>query len=584
MSKRTIPIDWSQWDIVLSASQLETFAGPEGCERKWWFLKCARLPVVEKHSTVYGDVVHEVARRYLEADEHGRGADGRPVDLYPPGWHQAYDRDGETVRGEVTLAEQKQIRTLIDAAIEEGMLTRRPGRKVEEPFLVRVAPRIALVGNIDMVAGRRIEDHKTTKQRRYAKSRAKLKENIQMRTYAAVALSEDEEVGRDDTVTLQHNYYIKEPDHPEKQGIRPVEVEITAGELVDWWQSWLVPVARKMHALKTARKPLEAWSTVPGPIETHRVCNAFGGCPFLSICGRRETPQAYKERVKRILAPDAEPKQETSMSSNILDVLGLTPGDKPAEPLPQQAAPQTAASAAAPPPEAAAEPASATAPWAMPGCKVCQKHPGFARSGQPCFVCASAAPKGGRPLPEEFEITAVDGGLVWQKKDDATITGVTPFGEQTVRREEDTAPLPATPAPAPAADAPAPAPESAQAVARVVARAEAEADAKKGKRGRKPAGFVLLFDVMTNEPKRASLNLAALLRELGDELAREKGVESYYLLNAFERRDLMAAIIPSIVERLGSSDVFVSSVDVDARALAEALAPYAARVYRAVAR
>lgn len=118
--------------MVLSATQLETY---ELCKRKWWFKSVRKLPDGDSIATVFGTVLHAVIERYLSGDSQGRGKDGNPVELYPPGWTKAMNRyEKDKVDGEISGADQEIIKMLVGKAIEEGVLECLDDREIEYKF------------------------------------------------------------------------------------------------------------------------------------------------------------------------------------------------------------------------------------------------------------------------------------------------------------------------------------------------------------------------------------------------------------------------------------------------------------------
>lgn len=195
--------DWSAFDyesdvLVTSPSAIET---ADDCNRKWWFLKVVRLKEPQKHFTKLGDVFHEVCERWLEADDNGRVPEppdesagirhiqgekfwlegtlkgqawGAEVDVFPSGWSDALDFGQESV-----------VRAIFKAFVDEGVLRRTPGRQVERSFQIPVIKDASVMGFADVWTPLGIEDHKTSKARKWLQTREGLAENIQMMVYAA---------------------------------------------------------------------------------------------------------------------------------------------------------------------------------------------------------------------------------------------------------------------------------------------------------------------------------------------------------------------------------------------------------------
>ena len=76
------------------------------------------------------------------------------------------------------------------------------------------------------------------------------------------------------------------------------------------------------------------------------------------------------------------------------------------------------------------------------------------------------------------------------------------------------------------------------------------------------------------------VDLASVLAEEGAELANEKGAESFYALDSFKRRDMLASVISAVVkEKLNGRDVVAIGGSQDLKSYAEALRPLANEVF-----
>lgn len=314
--------------LVVSASQHETF---NRCERAWWLSKVRKLTDATTKSQVFGTVVHAVIERYLKADDLGRGADGLPVDLYPPGWQVAQGRFGEPSEGKIEPAQEADVRRLITTAIESGVLERLPGRRVEENFnrtvikmpclrcnglgkiggevigetdVVLVEEKcpdcggdghgctVQMTGFIDVAFRDAVWDHKTTKSMRYAKSPAKLATNTQMMIYAYELLKQAEDRGEPlpQTITLRHNVYCAQ-----ENKVRKVEAVVTREQIEQAWQG----IIRNSQKMTEFRSIVNQWHEIHDPVNPSEACNAYGGCAFRSICSGQETEESYEKRVAR---------------------------------------------------------------------------------------------------------------------------------------------------------------------------------------------------------------------------------------------------------------------------------------------
>lgn len=441
------------------------------CARKWWFKAIRRLPEEDKGFRDFGTALHAVVERYYRADALGRDREtGGPVELYPEGWRVVRERDretGEEVRREISLVEAAQIQKLVAAAISDGVLERRGDEEIEQGFLVDVVEsdgvRVQMKGYIDLarVASGEVQDHKTTKDLRYAKSREALAVDPQMLCYAHVVLEKARtgaapgfEVVALDRVRIQHNVFVKDPLRPV---VRVTPVDLSADQVERGWAG-IQRRAERMVLL--SRK--ERWHELPDP--SPGACRAYGGCPFLGICGGRETEEDHRERVlreKRHKAAQAAKTEENERQtqerpraqgeeSEMTDkkgpfahraaaaepqtpetpfaasgpskiFSGRAPAQRatvvpPSDPAPERAAP---AEVAAPAP-VAAEPhdPQERPPWANPECVSCEGR-GFQSqgTGRPCRICDAWARQEGRRTSSDYAVAVDESGrLIWDLK------------------------------------------------------------------------------------------------------------------------------------------------------------------------
>ena len=492
--------------MVASATQIETHAA---CRRKWWLDNVRKLPVLQKTPQTFGDALHGVCERYLKADDLGRDASGNSVELFPKDWHIVRSRYDGKPSGTITPIEQDLIRKLIAKAIDEGILERQPGREIEKQFWLPVLEKeaegvsVQLTGFIDVRYRDRVEDHKTTSSMRWAKSPAALKKSPQMMIYAKVLIEAWKQKGEPPAreIVLRHNVYCKDPDD---MRVRKVEATVTPSEVETYWEGTILPA---IHDMLTLRQNTEKWNQIQDPPDMPEPCNAYGGCPFRSICGGAETEENYVARIDKALktrypvVSDAEvtavienPQQTHTKGSDMASPFAAkiaqraaantaaaagqppvsvnSPGAAPASPPaagkisifnrnPAATPPSNVTAAASPPTSAVSghptpsqqspqTSKSDAPPWASADCRGC-KGTGFNSAGDPCRVCVLKAKQAGRPLPDQFEIVLPGDGTAQWVKLDGTIDGVTQFAapaSEVVASEKVEAPKPAPP-PAP---------------------------------------------------------------------------------------------------------------------------------------
>lgn len=541
--------------LVTSASQHETF---ELCRRKWWLKQVRKLEEPERAATVFGDVLHAVIERFLSADAQGRSLTGEPVELYPEGWHKCIPRFAEKpVEGFISPEEQDIIKRLIAKAIESGVLERRLGGEVEIDFRHDVitlkceackgsgkvcdvcrAPsyerpphgwtcdeghggedatcptckgdgkgtHIQIMGFIDLLFEDEVQDHKSVKAMRWAKSPEALKQTTQMLIYAKVCLDKARAEGRRiDRVTLRHNIYCKDGNDLR---VRKSETQVTVEEIERAWTKIQVNGVEMDRLRRTAEK----WTDIPDPRSLQEACNAYGGCPYRSICSGKESELGYEQRLANSKKYGYNGQPINAMSINAMSnkamsitVNGQTPAQSspitkgsamapplglagklaaqralnaataggapaakpavnapvlptPSAPAPAQAPVQQAAPAPAPQQAQQAASNALTPPWFNPGCRACSGNasPGFNTKGNPCMICSSQAAANGRPHPNEFVIEPTgDGKFVWEHVGTGN-AGASPtqHAATQVVAEAKQAPVSApTPPPTPAAPA-----------------------------------------------------------------------------------------------------------------------------------
>lgn len=632
--------DWKQKrlrkEIRTSATQHETF---DLCNRKWWLDKVRGLDQGTSQSQAFGTVLHAVCERYLLADDLGRDPDGNPVDLYPKGWHIAQNRYGG-VDGELTLREQDTVRRLIAKAIDEGVLERRPNRSIEHPFRRSIlvtddGVNVQIEGFIDVLYPDTVEDHKTSKSVRWLKSKNELRSNTQTMIYGKEIVEQQKKNGTPlpptAMVTIRHNQFVKDPDKPV---VRKTEVQVSVEEIENFWSSRIEENARKMAKI---RKTAEVWSDIPDPPDTGKACNAYGGCPFRPICSGRESEAGYEKRLDRAskspystpLTVNGSPatpskgarvmdlKAKLAQKQNARAAASSTPAVNPPIEA-ENPAPAPVRSRASAPVETVAVDfghaddgtALVLPPWVDPDNRVSANGGiGFNSNGEPCKMSDLRARKAGLPTSDMFDIEPMgDGTVMWIGKDGTPAEGLegrsplTPTPPAPVKAQDRTEVARPTPAPAPA-QAPAPAPaageyededdpedeeDSEDEDDKITSEAKAAAARENGSKGGRPRkGFILVINAVISsgaERKgsgRHAYNLHEILAELGQTMADENGAGSFYALNAFERRDALAAYAPLLVEKFRTDIVYVTGVGTgqsDIKALLDALIPHAGMV------
>lgn len=573
--------------IVTSVSQIESF---EACNRQWWMKWVKRLPEVEKGFLVFGNVVHAVLERYLRADLTGRDEQGNTVDLYPHGWATG-----------LSPVQQAQIRKMVQTAIDEGIITRLPNRRLEQqfwfPVLEHDGTKIEMVGFIDVFLPDEVHDHKTTSNMRYASSPKQLKQKPQMMIYAKVLIENLREQGAPlpTKVKLRHNIFCKDPEDPR---VRKVEAEVTPAEIDSFWTG-ITNTLVKMPSIKR----IEDWHNVPGPTDPY-TCNKYGGCSFAPICGGSENFDMYSRRVLRLphrqVGSGSRPGQTTlPLTTQGVRVLGNFKDKIAARSAAKAGGPPPVAAAAAPvapptsPPAAAAAPAveGDVPPWARPECKACLGK-GVNTKGNPCAICNNMQRREGKITSDDFIVESDgQGGIVWAEKPDATPAA--PQAAPAPAKGTQQLPNASTPVQVEERTETAQEAEGAEDTEESEETEGAEQPEEPEKassgfnqprgRGRPRKGFSLLIGCTPTRTGSEVVDLDKLLLHFGNILAEQNKVSNYYAMDAFQRRDALSQVASKIALELGTSMVFCHTRSPDHSALVDALRPFATQIIEALA-
>ena len=368
-----------------SATALET---GQLCWRMWKFSFDLRLPRLQKGSLLKGIVLHGCIERYLAG-----------ADPFLEGW----ESDPKTQQ-RVAPAEAMLIREMVTTAIAAGIIERRAGGKIEEWFELEVEGEgVTIVGKKDYEFFGTVEDHKTSKARRWLKGKSSLKKSIQMIVYAKDHLHKLIKAGTvpPNIVRLVHNQFVLDND-PEQKLVRKTVAEITIKEIEEFFQSTILPLIREMKVVAGIE---DVWD-IPDPPKSS--CNAFGGCGFMSICSGQESIQDYCNRIRSMQA-----SHEKKMSKSMKDFLN------------SRKAPAAGSPAVNPPAQRAKEEAAPAVsegglpPWFSTSCPVCKKAEdkstrGFnVRKGDPCKLCVGLSKV---DISEFCYSVSEDAGVKWWRK------------------------------------------------------------------------------------------------------------------------------------------------------------------------
>jgi 3D (Asp-Asp-Asp) domain-containing protein len=614
--------------LLVSASQITT---KRLCNRKWWFEKVRKIPVISSDANVFGTVLHAVAERYNRADDLGRDEKGNPVDLYPEGWEIAYDKYTGKEEGRLTPVEQDTVKRLIDKALEEGILERLPGRSVEEPFNFQVGKlpipsggncTVSMVGFVDLLFPKEVQDHKTSKDKKWFKSKAKLKIDPQMLIYAFVAVKKIQDAGGavPEKINLRHNQFCKNPNALE---VRKTETKIPVVDVLAHWEQ-VVEDCREMVVL---RDTTEQYFDIPDPEDTQTTCRAYGGCPFMTICYGRESPETYEDRMLKYIEhkqPKPENKENKEMTTNPFAAKlaqnkvasAINPPVASSAPTPVAAPAPTPVSTPtpvatpapvstpAPAPVQVQAPAAVTmqdilswpvgiAPWAHSGDPT-NGGCGFNEKGEPSQISDALSRQQGGYTSDMFVVYQPVNGMVPIKgkpntpaaaiaarcqmtpNEVAPVAVSTPKAEPVKTTGEFTFNVTTEPAAPPEAEVIEVEPEVIEVETEEVEEVEQEeaeepeentepARETRKKVGRSKKSFIMLIGVAHTDgywrkgSGRHVHDAYRLFEDVKSAIAGDNNVESFYDLDVWKRRDRLAKSADAIAEMLGTDILQVAS-------------------------
>lgn len=644
-----------------SASALDAFINRGA--RYWWLSKIRKIQTPPKGATTFGDALHSVAERFLEADNLGRDKNGNPVELYPKGWETVTSRFDSSKISEISAGEATLIKQLIQIAINKGILQRSPGRKVEHqisqadlgqyevrcfqcngtgtlrgedcPHCKRGIRRIQvrLNGFIDLLEPDAIIDHKTVKKKIYCKSKNKLKKDVQLNVYAFLALAFA--MKGDQEIRLRHNQFLKE-----ERDVKETTAIVTAKEVQNFWYTMIVPALQEMAKVRErARRAFDIPECKKG------ACQMYGGCDFLPVCSGQltedEIEKKFKKEIERIdrnkketIVINSETKTETqgSNSMSLFEKMrnaqqkstpAAAAAPKVEEPKPEsapaaesksggafaalkgKATPKTQDLKKTEQKEAApveqvkkeiTESIKTMAPWYVEGCTACSKNeiPGLNKNLNPCNICVIKSKQSEGPLPEDYEMGADEQGniifskigeetVVEEKKEEQVVEEVVQETDQQeeVQEQESVEQAPEPPAEEPVTETTtAPAENT---VTKEVTVNKREDGPKTKKAAEKPPTFTLLINCAKVQGGKGIM-ATDVFKQVCDAMAEEAG-KSYYDLDPFKRRDMIAKVAEDLVTEFCKGKTvqalgYSGSGD-DYNCFVKAIMPFASAVYMA---
>ena len=506
----------------ISATQITTFID---CKRLWFFLYVLKLITEKGYPFVFGIVFHAVAERYLKSDDTCSD-----LNLYPEGWRETDD-------GVVTEADGELIRELVALGIEEGILQKFKGRKVEHKFVRPLTSTTDILGYIDLVLPNEatVVDHKTTKDFRYAQSEKTLAKDVQMLIYAGVQAAQwHEETGEIlESVVLRHNQFLKNPSKPK---VKFTEVAVPISYIEENWKR-CERIAEEMD-IRRFLLP-DNWESVPGPDDVS-ICNKYGGCQFMGICGKTETIDFYNKRMNRILENVGVPLGEKKM--------GLFDNLK------KKSKPEVEAPEPAPVVELQGEPVEEqdgpkvfeTPPWAWAKCPSCPGHSGLNSKGNPCRTCNNHMMGQGLPGSSAYIFKPeLDGWIVADQS--AKEKPVDTIDPKTIKNAGLKKALMEKQGKIP------------KELVEEVEKEKEKPENSGTKRGRPPKGFTLCINcVPTKFGSRDVMSMDTVFKQAKEKVETMMKGE-FYTLDQWKRKDALAVATSHIANELGSIYIIASN-------------------------
>ncbi len=239
--------------VVLSPSQIKQWLpSAQGCNRKWAHRYLSHVKEPEKKGTATGTRSHSQIERYLK---------GEPFDYSTPAMREAAEI---VIPGMVNLPPPMS-----------------PGMLVENPFRFDTTDGIVYRGVMDVevpdslvIPGCEggmpgIIDHKTTKAARYVKTPAELEVDEQSNIYAYAMMAKY----RSPVVDVVYNYLFTEG----ARRTQRVHLRMHSARVTQEFQR-IQAVGREIAVTYHSNsKPLD----LP---PNRAACDAFGGCPYKSLC------------------------------------------------------------------------------------------------------------------------------------------------------------------------------------------------------------------------------------------------------------------------------------------------------------
>ena len=233
--------------MIISVSQIRTFMR---CPRLWWFsiVNPLKPDYYNRHLT-FGYELHDLVASWLRTGRIKETSD--------------------------------QVRSLLEEAIQQGVIARRDNLEPEHSFEEDIDG-VRIRGIIDALVMDdkycQIQDHKSCKTPRYTLTSDKLKHDLQMMVYAKIMIVRNKKLSY---VDLRHNYFCLPMDRTWS-----VTAKVERAEIDDYWERNVAPAIAKMYELAsmTAERGLSIADLKLIENNAPSSCLMYGGCKFINTC------------------------------------------------------------------------------------------------------------------------------------------------------------------------------------------------------------------------------------------------------------------------------------------------------------
>lgn len=571
-------LDWAlEPDVTkvknISFSQYQTYAKEEeGCNTKWYMNSVMYLPQQFNAATTLGSVFHNCNERFLLGADSDKElfpmevefpvmAYGKEVGKHIAPWYtevkcitRKEDKGIVYIQEDkLPLERQKIIKHAIHRIIKEGLIVRRKNSAVEHNFFVDLEEgKTKFKGKIDYLWEDNgiltLEDHKNLSSFKYAptndpESDKYIGKNTQLLVYAYyMALEYKAKTGElPKMLVIKQNQYCWKEDRFRFPST--VVIFDKCKEVAMRIKKTSVKMWEHMQA--------ESFEDVP---KNKNACGNYGGCKLQDVCFGRETVDMYLRRMEKdtndlikFKYEQGEEDMAWDFGKTANDISGANEGqEKVLEESEKQDADNTKKPAAVEETKAEAKVLSvAEAKEALDEITTKLEDMGVDLQGK-VYDDAKAA----------WEAAAAKEAEVAKEKEDAEKQAEEVKAAAVKEEKKDKVPK----EPKEIKVDSKPKEESVE---------PAELDFKAAKQERF-TGVTLCINCVPQH-KLNTITIQEVLKKVGALLAKEKGVDSYYDIDAFDRRDAVSQVIDSVIPTLKGFYILADSFGPDHTSLISAL-------------